>query len=111
MAATLQRKLSGGILFVMITKVIVPKNYFVIISARMVMFWNEIRVWQKGLLEKGSFQKSPFSKDSRESKTLEFLEDPQVVGNKRESGHFVETLENLEISEILEIPPAKRPLS
>ena len=40
MAATLQRKSSGGINFVIITKIItkdnVPRNYFVIISARMV---------------------------------------------------------------------------
>ena len=39
-AATLQRKSSGGIIFVIITKIItketVPRNYFVIISARMV---------------------------------------------------------------------------
>ena len=39
-AETLQRKSSGGILFVIITKIItkeiVPRNYFVIISARMV---------------------------------------------------------------------------
>ena len=38
--ATLQRKSSGGIIFVIITKIItkenVPRNYFVIISARMV---------------------------------------------------------------------------
>ena len=41
MAATLQRKSSGGIIFVIITKIItkqiVPGNYFVIISARMVV--------------------------------------------------------------------------
>ena len=39
MAATLQRKCSGEIIFVTITKLItknVPRNYFVIISARMV---------------------------------------------------------------------------
>ena len=40
MAATLQRKCSGGINFVIITKIItkiiVPRNYFVIISARRV---------------------------------------------------------------------------
>ena len=40
MEATLQRKSSGGIIFVIITKIItkenVPRNYFVIISARMV---------------------------------------------------------------------------
>ena len=39
-AATLQRKCSGGIIFVRITKIITriidPRNYFVIISARMV---------------------------------------------------------------------------
>ena len=39
-AATLQRKSSGGIIFVIITKIItkenVPRNYFVIISASMV---------------------------------------------------------------------------
>ena len=44
MAATLQRKCSGGINLViitkMITKIIVPRNYFVIISARMVLFWS-----------------------------------------------------------------------
>ena len=41
-ASTLQRKCSGGMIFVIITeitKVIVPRNYFVIISARMVTFW------------------------------------------------------------------------
>ena len=41
MAATLQRKSSGGIIFVIITKIItkenVLRNYFVIISARMVL--------------------------------------------------------------------------
>ena len=41
MAATLQRKCSGGINFVILTKIItkifVPRNYFVIISARMVI--------------------------------------------------------------------------
>ena len=39
MAATLQRKCSGEIIFVIITKIItkiVPRNYFVIVSARMV---------------------------------------------------------------------------
>ena len=40
MAATLQRKCSCGIILVIITKIItkiiVPRNYFVIISARMV---------------------------------------------------------------------------
>ena len=40
MAATLRRKCSGGTNFAimtkLITKIIVPRNYFVIISARMV---------------------------------------------------------------------------
>ena len=40
LAATLQRQCFGGIIFVIITKIItktiVPRNYFVIISARMV---------------------------------------------------------------------------
>ena len=40
MAATLQRKCSGGIIFVIITKItteiIVPWNYFVIVSAKVV---------------------------------------------------------------------------
>ena len=40
MVAILQRKSSGGIIFVIITKFItkenVPRNYFVILSARMV---------------------------------------------------------------------------
>ena len=39
--ATMQRKCSGGIIFVIITKIItkliVPRNYFVILSARMVI--------------------------------------------------------------------------
>ena len=41
MLATMQRKCSGGINSVLITKIIakmnVPKNYFVIVSARMVV--------------------------------------------------------------------------
>ena len=44
MAATLQRKSFGGIVFVIIpkkiTKIIVPRNYFVIILARMVFLNN-----------------------------------------------------------------------
>ena len=45
MAATLQRNCSGGIIFVIITKIItkemVPRNHFVIISARMVVLGRE----------------------------------------------------------------------
>ena len=40
-AGALQRKCSGGLIFVIVTKIItkinVPRNYFVIISARMVV--------------------------------------------------------------------------
>ena len=47
MAATLQSKCSGGIIFVMITKIItkitVPRIFFVIVSARMVNFHLESR--------------------------------------------------------------------
>ena len=53
--------------------------------------------------KKGSFGKGVFSE--------EILENPQTVENKGESDHFLEILVNLEISEILEIPPVKRPLS
>ena len=59
-------------------------------------------------MEKGSFQKSPFSRDSREfsQEILEILENRHTVENKGESDHFLEILENLEILEILEISPA-----
>ena len=60
------------------------------------------RFGKRGLLEKGSFQKSPFSRDSRDFRYLEILENPQTVENKGESEHFLEILENLEIFEILE---------
>ena len=62
---------------------------------------------KRGLLEKGSFQKSPFSRDSRECRAS--CREPQTVENKGESD--IEILENLEILEILEISPVKRPLS
>ena len=45
---------------------------------------------------------------------LEILDsrDPQSAENKRESDHFLEKVENLvEMLEILEIPPVKRPVS
>ena len=61
---------------------------------------------KRGLLEKGSFQASRFSRDSRACGDLEFLENPQTVENKGESDHFLEILQSLEI---LEIPPVKRP--
>ena len=70
-----------------------------------------LRFGKRGLLEKGSFQKGPFSRDSREFRDSRDSRDPQTVENKGESDHFLEILENLEILEILEIPPVKRPLS
>ena len=45
---------------------------------------------------------------------LEILENPQTAEKKGESNHFLEILEsweNLEILENLEIPPVDRPLS
>ena len=56
---------------------------------------------ERGLLEKGSFQKSPFSRDSREFRDSRDFREPQTVENKRESDHFLEILENLETLEIL----------
>ena len=47
-AAAVQRKCSGGILFVIITKIITkrdaPKNYFVIIMVRMVMLHRKLHL-------------------------------------------------------------------
>ena len=54
---------------------------------------------KRGLLEKGSFQNSPSSRDSREFR------------DSREPPDNLEILEILEILEVLEIPPVKRPLS
>ena len=67
-------------------------------------------IWfgKRGLLEKGSFQKNPFSRDSREFRDSR---EPQTVENKGEADYFLEILENPEILEIPEIPPVKRPLS
>ena len=48
---------------------------------------------RRGLLQKGSLQKSRFSE------IQEILENPQTVENKGESDHFLEILENLEILE------------
>ena len=39
------------------------------------------RFGKRGLLEKGSFQKSPFSRDSGELEILEILENTQTVEN------------------------------
>ena len=63
---------------------------------------------KRGLLEKGSFQKSPFSREFREFRDSRDSREPPDCGNH--PGHFLEILENLEILEILEIPPARRPV-
>ena len=68
-AATLQRKCSGGvnctIIAQIITKIIVPMNYFVIISARMVR--GSQKGSQKGFLDEGGSRncskKSPFGEN------------------------------------------------
>ena len=63
---------------------------------------------KRGLLETGSSQKSPFSKDSREFRDSR---EPPDRGNKEESDHFLEILMFVEILEILAVMPIKRPLS
>ena len=50
----------------------------------------------------GSFQKSPFSRNSREFRDSR-EENPQTLQSKREADHLLEILENLQIPEILEI--------
>ena len=67
--------------------------------------WCDCRVRKKGSFGKGSFQKSPFSKDLENLEILEILENPQTVEIEGESDHFLEIQENLESVEILEIPP------
>ena len=46
-----------------------------------------VRLRKRGLLEKGSFQKSPFSRDSRDRRDSR---EPPDCGNKGESDHFLE---------------------
>ena len=63
---------------------------------------------RRGPLEKESFQKSLFSREFRDSRVSR---EPPNCGKKWDSDHFLEILENMEILKILEIAPAKRPLS
>ena len=58
---------------------------------------------KRGLLEKGSLQKNPFSRVLENLEILEFLQNPPKF-----RPFSRDSLENLEI---LEISPAKRPLS
>ena len=60
---------------------------------------------KRGLLEKGSFQKTiNFLEILENLEIVEILENPQTLENKGESDHFLEILEILENLEILEIP-------
>ena len=63
MAATLQRKFSGGIIFVIITKIItkiiVPRNYFVTISAMM----GDVRSYTLSWFVRAGFRQNGFFAD------------------------------------------------
>ena len=61
---------------------------------------------KRGLLEKGSFQKSPFSRDFREFRDSRVFREPPDCGKQGDSDRFLEIVENLEI---LEISTVKRP--
>ena len=67
------------------------------------------RFGRRGLLEKGSFQKSPFSRDPREEvrDSRDSREPPRLW--KTRIRPFLEILENLEMLEIPEIPLVKNP--
>ena len=68
--------------------------------------------WKRGLLEKGSLQKNPFSTDPRKFREFRDSREPPDCGKQRRIQPFSrESRESLEILEILEIPPVKRPLS
>ena len=64
-----------------------------------------VGIGKRGLLEKGSFQKNPFSRDPREFRDSR---EPQECGKQKGIRPFSR---ELEILEILEIPPLERPLS
>ena len=56
------------------------------------------RVRKEGSFGKGVFSESPFSRDSREFGDSRDSREPPDCGNKGDSDHFLEILENLEIS-------------
>ena len=58
-----------------------------------------------GFGKRGLFRKV----HSRYSRVFRGSREPPDCGNRRESDHFLETLEKLEICESLEIPPVKGP--
>ena len=66
---------------------------------------------EKGVFWKRCLQKSPLSRDSREVRdSRDFRESPDS-GKQRRIRPFSTDSRELKILEILEIPPAKRPLS
>ena len=65
---------------------------------------------KRGLLEKGSFQKSRFSRDSREFRDSRESRDSRDCGKTKENLTMFWRSRELEILEILEIPPVKIPL-
>ena len=69
-----------------------------------------VGVGKRGLLEKGSFQKSPFFRDSREFRDPRDSREPPDCGKQRRFRPFSRDSRELEILEILEIPLVKRPL-
>ena len=66
----------------------------------------KIAIGKRGLLEKGPFQKHPFSRDSRE---VGVSRDAPDCGKQRRIRPSLEILENFKTLQILEIPPVKRP--
>ena len=65
---------------------------------------------KRGLLEKGSFQKGPFSRDSGESRDFRDSREPPDCGKQRRIRPFSRDSREFRDLEILEIPPMKRPL-
>ena len=55
-------------------------------------------------MEKGSFQKSPLSRDSREFRDSRVLENLQTVENKRDSDHFLDSREFRDFRDSREFP-------
>ena len=59
----------------------------------------DVSFGKRGLLEKGSFEKSSCSRDSREFRDSRDSRQPPNCG-KQESDHFLEILDDLEILEV-----------
>ena len=74
-------------------------------------FWSFYLVQKKGSFGKGSSQKSPLSRDSRESEILEIVENPETLENKGKADHFSTDPAEVRGFRDSEIPQLKRPLS